>query len=137
MKILILAVLTIGFTGCAYFGDVRPGNNNVHHVVVTAVDKETGQRSAIRQANSYCEKKENNKSAVIIKEESKYTGDMEEKNYINARRASTAATVAGGGAAVFGKKKVKDVGGAVALGGVAGGAAIGKGYTVDMSFSCK
>lgn len=136
-KIVALISISFIFSACAYFPDVRPGNDGTHRVVVTDADKENGQRQAIRQANSYCDEKQNKTSAAIVQEETKYTGDMDEKTYINARRASTVATVGGGGAAIFGGKKEQNVGGAVALGGVVAGAAIGKGYTVDIRFKCK
>ena len=61
---------------------------------------------------------------------------MDEKNYKNAKRATKVAQTVGGAVWAFGGKRESNLGGIVGLGGAAGDAAIGEGYTVEMSFKC-
>lgn len=129
----------IGFalllSACAHHHDVRPGADGIHRVVLQTDDSDQGARDAIDQANHFC--KEQNKYAAFVEEKKTYTGDMEEKNYKNAKRASNVAKTVGGAAWVFGGKKESNIGGIVGLGGAAADTAIGQGYTVDMRFKCQ
>lgn len=127
--------LAFGLVGCATFKDVRPGENGVHRVSVKTDDPEDGSRDAIRQANNYCESKK--KEAVFMNENSKYTGDMDEQNYKNAKRATTVAKSVGGAVWVFGGKKESALGGLAGIGGTAADEALGKGYSVEMQFKCQ
>lgn len=137
MKSNLLMVLAAGFfmIGCAHHRDVRPGADGIHRVVIQTDDQEEGQRDAIRQANHYCA--QTKKEAAFINEDNKYTGDMDEKTYKNAKRATTVAKTVGGAVWALGGKRESGLGGVVGLGGVAGDAALGKGYTVEMKFKCQ
>jgi hypothetical protein len=121
-------------SSCAHHRDVRPSADGIHRVVVRAGDTDEGSREAIRQADHFC--KERGRQAAFVKEEQKYTGDMDEKNYKNAKRATKVAQTVGGALWVFGGKRESNLGGLVGLGGAAGDAAIGEGYTVEMRFKC-
>lgn len=131
--VMMLSVL--GLAACAHHRDVRPGADGVHRVVVSTDDTEAGQRDAIEQANHYC--KEHGKEAAFLKEESKYTGDLEESTYKNAKRASKVAKTVGGTVWAMGGKKESDIGGLAGLGGTAADQALGKGYSIDMRFRCQ
>ena len=136
MKLLLLSLVAVlGLVGCATFEDVRPGENGIHRVSVKTDDPEAGSRNAISQANNYCKSKK--KEAVFMNENSKYTGDMDEKNYKNAKRATTVAKSVGGAVWVFGGKKESALGGLAGIGGTAADQALGKGYSVEMQFKCQ
>ena len=137
MKIHFIAVpaLLIILVSCAHHRDVRPGVDGIHRVSLQASETEDGTREAIDQANHFCE--ERGKSAAFISEEKKYTGDMNEKDYKNVRRAGKVAQVVGSGVYTFsGHKKTSDVGGLGALGGSAANAVASDGYSVEMKFKC-
>lgn len=134
-KLMSLSLLVLFFAACAHHRDVRPGDDGVHSVVVSSEDTEEGSRDAIQQANHFCEQR--GQYATFIKEEQKYTGDMDEQNYKNAKKATKVAQVVGGAAWTLGGKKESDLGGIVGVGATAADAAIGKGYTVAMKFKCK
>lgn len=136
MKTIVLAFVSVLLlSSCAHHRDVRPGDDGVHRVVVQATDTEEGAREAVSQANHFCEKRK--QYAVFLKEEQKYTGDMDEQTYKNARRATKVAQVAGGAAWVFGGKRESTIGGITGVGASAANAAIGEGYNVEMQFRCK
>ena len=135
MTKIFFSFLVLILAGCAGHRDVRPGADGIHRVVIQTDDTDRGTREAIRQANSYCEEKK--KEAVFIKEESKYTGDLEESTYKNVKRASTVAKTVGGGVYVFGGKTESTIGGLAGLGGAAADSAAGNGYTVEMRFKCQ
>jgi len=132
-KVIVLAALFL--SACAHHKDVRPGDDGIHRVLVRAEDTDEGSRDAIKQANHFCEKR--GQYAAFVNEEQKYSGDMDEQNYKNAKRATKVAKTVGGAAWVFGAPKESNLGGIVGLGGAAADEAIGKGYTVDMKFKCK
>ena len=132
---LALIVTTGLFVGaCAHHRDVRPGEGGVHRVVVQTSEGESGSRDAIAQANHFC--KESGQHAVVVNEEQKYTGDLDEKTYNGVKRASKVAKTVGGGVWTFGGKRESDVGGIVGLGGTAAEQALGNGYRVEMKFKC-
>lgn len=134
----LLAGLVLIFSlGCAHHRDVRPGAEGVHTVVVQSEDADQGAKEAISQANHYCKEKDKTKEAAFIEENSKYSGDMDEQTYKNAKRAATVAKTVGGGVWVFGGKTESTIGGLAGLGGQAADNAIGKGYTVKMRFKCQ
>lgn len=132
MGILGLSLLV---TACAHHRDVRPGADGINRVVIQTADSEEGARSAISQANNYCE--ESNRKAAFINEDQKYTGDMDEQDYKNVQKISKVAKTVGGAVWALGGKQESNVGGIVGLGGAAGDAAIGKGYTIEMKFKCQ
>lgn len=131
---ILLAAFILAGVGCAHHPDVRASADGIHRVVITSDDQEEGQREAIRQANSFC--KERNQTAAFVNENSKYTGDMEEGNYKNAKRATKAAQILGGSTYVLGGKKESAVGGIVGLGGAVGESVLGKAYNTEMKFKC-
>jgi hypothetical protein len=98
-------------------------------------DKEEGSRSAIEQANHFCE--QSKRTAVFINESQEYTGDMDEKDYQTGKKASKVAKVVGGTTWALGGKRESNLGGIVGLGGAAADAALGEGYTVTMKFKCE
>ncbi len=117
-------VAFVAMAGCAHHRDVRPGDDGVHRVVIRSDDTEAGGREGIEQANHFC--KERGQYAAFIKEDNKYTGDMDEQSYKNAKRVSKAAQAVGGLA-----------GGMVGMGGSVADDALGEGYTTEMKFRCK
>lgn len=132
-SLLLLSALFL--SACAHHRDVRPGADGVHRVVVSTDDNEEGTRNAISQANHFCE--ESGQHAAFIKEDKKYTGDMDEKTYNNAKRASKVAQAVGGTVWALGGEKESNIGGIVGLGGAAGDTALGRAYTVEMQFKCQ
>lgn len=136
MKInIILLTVLCALISCAHHRDVRPGASGIHNVAVVAETPEEGSRDAISQANHFC--KEQGKYAAIVEENQKYSGDMDESTYKNAKRGAKIAQAAGSAAWVFGNKGASDAGGVVGLGGGIADQAIGKGYTVRMQFKCQ
>lgn len=133
-KTILLVGLSSIIASCAHHNDVRPGAEGIHRVVIQTDNQDEGERGAIKQANHYC--KELGKSAAFVDEQKKYTGDMDEKKYKDAKKMSNAAKVAGGAAYVLGGKRESGIGGVVGLGGAVADAALGKGYTVEMKFKC-
>ena len=136
MKNNLVGILFFAFIlgACAHHRDVRPGADGIHRVVVQTDDTAQASRNAIKQADHFC--KQSGQKSAFVNEEQKYTGDMDEKTYKKAKRATKAAKTAGGAAYVFGNKRASDVGGIVGLGGQVADSAIGHGYTVEMSFKC-
>ena len=130
--ILLFSVLLVS---CAHHRDVRPGIEGIHRVVVRTDDKEQGSRSAISQANNFCE--QSKKIAAFIDESQEYTGDMDEKDYQTGKKVTKVAKVVGGSTWVLGGKRESKIGGIVGLGGAAADAALGEGYTVTMKFKCQ
>ena len=131
---LLFLVGAFNLTSCAHHRDVRPGADGIHRVVIKSDDHDEATRDAIAQANHFCEQR--GKSAAIITEDKKYTGNMKESDYKTAKTASKVATAAGGMVHVFGGKTESTAGGIVGLGGVIGDAALGKAYNVEMKFKC-
>ncbi len=121
---------------CAHHRDVRPGADGVNRVVVKSDDNDEATRDAIAQANHFCKEK-NKTTAAFVDENKKYTGDMDEKTYKNAKRASTVAKTVGGTVWAMGGKKESGLGGIAGIGGVAADEALGKAYTVEMRFKCQ
>lgn len=135
MKRLVLSVATlILFSSCAHHDDVRPGIDGVNRVVLVTDNPDSAARDAIAQANDYCEQFK--KTPAIIKEDKKYTGDMDKSTYDTTKTAAKVAKAVGGTTMVFGGKNEKNAGGVVGLGGIAADAAAGNGYTVEMQFKC-
>lgn len=133
-KLAVLAA-TLGLAACAHHRDVRPGADGIHRVRLSSEDKEEGTRDAIEQANHYCG--EMKKSAAFIDENTKYTGDMNEKDYKTLKTASKVAKTAGGTVWAMGGEKESNIGGIVGLGGTVADQVAGKGYTVEMKFKCQ
>ncbi len=135
MKKLLFVSLVSGFLiSCAHHKDVRPSGDGVHRVSVQTDDKGVGGQEAMKQAEHYCN--ERNQSAVIVEENQKYNGSMDEKTYNTAKTVSKVAQGVGSAAWVVGGKKESEAGGVVGLGGAVAGSALGDGYNVEMKFKC-
>lgn len=73
---------------------VMPGEKGVNKVVAKDIEQEGAEEAAIDAAREYCEKR--NASFVVLKERTKYTGDMDESTRKTVRKASKTAQVLGG-----------------------------------------
>ena len=131
---LLLSFVGLMISACAHHRDVRASASGVHKVVISTDDKEAGAREAISQANHFC--KERNLAAAFVDEDQKYTGTMDEKDYQTGKTISKVAKVVGGTTWALGGRNESNAGGIIGLGGAAGDAALGKGYTVTMTFKC-
>jgi hypothetical protein len=120
---------------CAHHRDVRPGVDGVHRVLIKTADGDAGAQEAIEQANHYCKK--HNKEAAFITEQKNYVGDMDEKDYKAAKKATTVAKTIGGFGYALGGKKESNAGGLIGMGGVVGDQVLGQGYSVEMKFRCQ
>lgn len=134
LRLGLASMATLFVAACAHHPDVRASADGTHRVVIATDDKEEGSREAIRQANSFC--KERNMTAAFVNENSQYQGDLDEKDYKMAKKASTAAKILGGTTYVMGGKNESNVGGIVGLGGAVADGVLGKGYNVEMKFKC-
>lgn len=134
MKYLVLASL-FAIVSCGHHKDVRPGASGIHRVVVRGEYKESAEEESIRQANHYC--KEFEKSAAFVSEKTSYTGDVDEQTYKTGKVLTRVFRTAGSSAHIYGGKKERNAGGIGAIGGVAGDAGLGNGYTSVMTFRCQ
>ena len=132
---LIVSIL-LGI-GCASHHDVRPGADGIHHVVVRSQDKEMAERSAIRQAENFCQESQRH-AAFVSEGKTQYTGTMDESTRDTLHKASTAAMVLGGGAGVLGRDNgTQGTGAVVGAAGTAGSIMTGgDDYLSDMKFKC-
>ena len=121
--------------GCAHHRDVRPGADGVNRVVFKTENKDDGYRDAMSQAEHFC--KEKGLVPAVLKEQSQYTGSMDEDSYRASKTAAKVAAAAGGATYALGGKKEKNVGGIVGIGGGIADQALGKGYTFEMTFKCQ
>ena len=128
------AFLTL--VSCAHHRDVRPGADGINRVVLRGPDREPIERSAISQANHFCD--QTKKTPAFVTETSKYTGSGDEANHKMMRRASEAVTAGGGMVAVFGGNNERNAGRMASGAGVVGGIMTDQeAYTVDMAFKCQ
>ena len=133
----LLAISGAAFlTSCAHHRDVRPGSDGLHRVVFQTEDKNQGFRDAMSQAQHFCESR-GARSPVIVNEDSKYTGSMDEQSYKTGKTVAKVAQAAGGAAYVFGGRNERNAGGIVGLGGGIANSAMGEGYTYEMKFKCE
>ncbi len=100
LQSILVLVFGLVFLGCAHHRDVRPGSEGEHKVVFKTEDKDEGFRNAMSQAEHYC-KERGGKSPVVIKEDSKYSGNMDEKSYQTGKTVAKVAQGVGGAAYVF------------------------------------
>lgn len=135
IKLVLLLCLTSIIFGCAHHNDVRPGDDGIHRIVINTDDKAEGARDALRQAEHFC--KQFKQYAAVVEEKQDYVGTMDEKDYQTGKKISDVAKVVGGATYTLGGKDESNIGGIVGLGGMAGDAALGKGYNVTMRFKCK
>lgn len=130
---LLLPLLSL--VSCASHEHVRAGADGVHRVVIRGTEKETVEKEAISEAESFCS--ERKLAPAFTSEDTKYTGSMDESTHKTIQKVSKAAAVGGGMMGVMGGTKEKNVGK-----GVFGAGAVGsvfqdeEAYTADMKFKC-
>lgn len=134
---MIATLSASSLAACAHHRDVRAGSDGVHKVVVRAPDREQAERSAIRQAEHFCQQRQ--LAAAFVEEKTQYTGSMDEKTRDTVRKASTAAMILGGGVGTAGRNAGTRVGGgAVGTAGTVGAIMTGgDDYTAEMRFRCQ
>lgn len=132
---LVLSV-ALTATACAHYPDVRPGESEVHTVIIMTERKGEGFKESFAQAKDFCDDVYKQR-AVRVKEKSEYVGTMDEKTYNAAKTASKVAQGVGAAAAVFGGKNESKAGVGVGVGGGIADGAIGKDYKYTMTFKCK
>ncbi len=124
----ILFTLGLGVAvSCAHYPDVRPGEKS-NRVVVSEESEEAAFHNAMGQAKDYCDDAQNKKKPVIVKEEKKYVGAMDEDTY---KKTKTVTLITGSIASVVGGKKERESGAAVR------DVDMGKPYEVTLQFKCK
>lgn len=135
-KLIAISIITVVLAACATYKDVRPGDDDVNRCRIQTDNVDGATHKCIKEANNYC-KAHGHTEPRFLDENSKYTGDMNEKDYQQAKQVSAIAKTVGGAVWVFGGHNESAIGGLGALGGVAIDSAVGKGYTVEMRFRCK
>ena len=135
-KVLALVIPSLLLTACTspaprHHHDVRPSMSGTHSIVFLVADKTSGYNWAKPQIDFFCEKQ--GKVAYINTENFKYTGSMDESEYLAIQAAANVAK--GIGAAPFWTFNQNDAGRSGVLGQVAGDA-LGPGYTYTMTFQC-
>jgi hypothetical protein len=79
MKFMIILIIPVLVNACAHHNDVRPFDDNINKVSVAKASRQAASRSALGQADHYCEKSK--KNPQIIEENCVYTGELNEKDY--------------------------------------------------------
>ena len=120
--------------GCV--GDVRPGPDGVHSVLLLSDDRDDGARAALRQAKRWC--KQDKQDFVVHEERISFICDMDEADYIRARQLAAAAQAAGSVTSSTSDEdsNAETVGDILQAGGAAAEAALGECYEVEMIFEC-
>ncbi len=122
---IVFFILILG--ACAHHKDVRPGTEGVHWVSVKGDDPDAAAENALSQARHFCE--EQDLRMGVVEEKNEYKGDMDEKEYNQAKRTSKAIQSAGvllGG----------EAGRMARQGGHVASQSIGQGYRYSMKFKC-
>ena len=131
---LFLCAGLFATVGCV--GDVRPGPDGIHSVMLLTDDRDNGARTALRQAKRWCKK--DKKDFVVHEEMISFICDMDEADYIRAKQLAAAAQAAG--AVTSGTSEedsnAETVGDILQAGGAASEAALGECYEVEMLFEC-
>ena len=134
LPLTLLVLLTAA--ACAHHRDVRPGTDGINHVVVRAHDKTSAERSAISQAEDFCD--ESHRHPAFTEERTTYTGTMDEATRDTIQKASEAAILIGGTGTAIGRDGTRTgsevLGGAGTVGSVMTN---GDDYTSDMKFRCQ
>ena len=120
--------------GCV--GDVRPGPDGIHSVILLTDDRDDGARAALRQAKRWC--KQDKQDFVVHEEWISFICDMDEADYIRARQLAAAAQAAGSvtSGTSDDDSNAETVGDILQAGGAAAEAALGECYEVEMIFEC-
>jgi len=131
MKSVILRSVIAGgliatFAGGCSTAKVRvmPGDDGVHKSVARDIEKEGAEEASLDAAKDYCE--DHGKSLAVVKESTKYSGDMDEGTRKTVRAASKTASVLDG------------IGSPVGTAGRAGmGMTSDRDYVSEIVFKCK
>jgi len=120
--------------GCV--GDVRPGPDGIHSVMLLADDRGDGARTALRQAKRWC--KRDKQDFVVHEEMVTFICDMDEVDYIRARQLAAAAQAAGTvtSSSADEDSNAETIGDILQAGGIAAEAALGECYEVEVLFEC-
>ena len=120
--------------GCV--GDVRPGPDGIHSVMLLTDDRDDGARMALRQAKRWCKKE---KQDFVVHDEMVYfICDMDEADYIRARQLAAAAQAAGSVTSGTSEEdsNAETIGDILQAGGAAAEAALGECYEIELLFEC-
>lgn len=135
MKMIPFYLVLLFMISCAHHRDVRPGANGVHTVIVKGPDSSGLERSAINQAEHFCQERYA-RHAAFHSEKTQYQGEMDEGTRKTLRQASTAAMVLGGGASV--NSSTRKGGSALgSLGTIGHLMTNGDDYVVKAQFACQ
>lgn len=88
---LIASVFTSGCSTAKV--RVMPGEEGVNRVIADDIEKDGAEKASVDAAEDFC--KERHKHAVFFKNETKYTGSMNEDTRNTIRSASRAASIVG------------------------------------------
>lgn len=88
---LVMYGLTLSVVAACTTASVRvmPGEGDLHSVISRDIEREGAEEAAIEAAHDYCAKSQ--RTAVFVKDETKYTGQMDEGARNVIRNASAAA----------------------------------------------
>jgi hypothetical protein len=94
LKIIVTLSLIGMFAACSS-AVVRtlPGENGVNKIIAEDIEKTDAQKAAADAAREYCEKED--QRLVVIKEDIKYNGTMDEGTRSTVRQASKVASMVG------------------------------------------
>jgi hypothetical protein len=135
-SIALVISVALSAASCAHYPDVRPGDSEVHTVIIMTERKDEGFKESFAQAKDFCDDVFKQRP-VRVKETSEYVGTMDESTYNAAKTASKVAQGVGVAAAVLGGKNESKAGVGVGVGGGIADGAIGKDYKYTMTFKCK
>lgn len=111
---------------------VMPGGSGTNRVISTDIEKDDAEKAAVDGAQEYCDKR--HKQAVFVKEDTKYTGSMDENTRNTVRKASRIASVLGSQSRGYDP----DQPGAIeTAGSVGSGMTNDRDYKSEMSFKCE
>lgn len=130
----VLGTCLLITVGCV--GDVRPGPDGIHSVLLLTDDRDDGARAALRQAKRWC--KQDKQDFVVHEEMISFVCDMDEADYIRARQLAAAAQAAGSVTSSTSDEdsNAETVGDILQAGGAAAQAALGECYEVEILFEC-
>lgn len=140
MKVFNILVIWLSFlslvavTACSTANvRVMPGQDGTNRVIVRDVDKYDAEQAAFEAAKAHCEQR--GAEAVFLGDDVDYTGDMNESQRNEIRKASESATILAG---VIRATDARDAA-VIFEGGAAVGrsATSGKDYEAEVRFTCE
>jgi len=120
-KLLLLGSTLFLLSSCGHHRDVRPGTEEVHSVIIEARSVPQASKQALAQANHFC-KHIGKHYAAVLKEDSKYVGDLAEEDYKIGKKVSDVAGILLPPGGHRGKYAADQV--------------LGNGYEVNIQFKC-